>query len=195
MNLTDKKLPLVAVVNTALCNEQTIEFLLQFADEYVKDRVKRLVSLQDKANSVVGCVLRKWIIKRVFGVDFDAQEIEFESFGKPYLKGQNQIHFNISHSGEMVVCAVHDKPVGVDVQKITEYRPKVAQYIFDKEEQAQLDAIKDKDRMFTSLWSQKESKIKLLGCGVSGHKGKSFDGIKTTCTEQNGYIISLSVYE
>ena len=73
MNLTDKKLPLVAVVNTALCNEQTIEFLLQFADEYIKDRVKRLVSLQDKANSVVGCVLRKWIIKRVFGVDFDAQ--------------------------------------------------------------------------------------------------------------------------
>ena len=37
--------------------------------------------------------------------------------GKPEIEGHPEIHFNLSHAGELVVCAMSAQyPVGVDVQ-------------------------------------------------------------------------------
>ena len=188
-------LPMVVVVDSAKCSKEKLDFLTQFCDEYIKDRVSRLVSVRERANSVVGNVLRKWLIKKHFGVNFCDQRVAFEKDGKPYLENHDGIHFNISHSGTMVVCVVHDRPIGVDVQKIVEYKPKVADYIFDENEKQAIATSKDKDWEFSRLWAEKESKIKLLGCGVAKHKGKKMSGIRTKSTEINGYCLSYSVFE
>ena len=37
--------------------------------------------------------------------------------GKPYLKERKDVFFNLSHSGDYVLCAVSDKEVGADIQK------------------------------------------------------------------------------
>ncbi len=38
--------------------------------------------------------------------------------GKPRLSGHPSIHFNLSHSGPWVLCAVHGGPVGIDVEEV-----------------------------------------------------------------------------
>ena len=38
--------------------------------------------------------------------------------GKPCLSAFPEIHFSLSHSDEVVMCVVADRPVGCDVEKI-----------------------------------------------------------------------------
>ena len=43
------------------------------------------------------------------------EQIKYGVHGKPYLENV-PFYFNISHSGEYVICAYDDKPVGADIQ-------------------------------------------------------------------------------
>jgi 4'-phosphopantetheinyl transferase len=49
----------------------------------------------------------------------EPHEIEFEvnKHGKPHLVG-NELHFNISHSADLLCMAFHHEPIGVDVQQL-----------------------------------------------------------------------------
>ena len=38
--------------------------------------------------------------------------------GKPYLTDKPEIYVNWSHSGDYVICAVADREVGIDLQKM-----------------------------------------------------------------------------
>ena len=39
-----------------------------------------------------------------------------EKYGKAYISNHSDIHFNVSHSGKYVACAIADTPVGVDIE-------------------------------------------------------------------------------
>ena len=39
-------------------------------------------------------------------------------YGKAYISNHENIHFNLSHSGKIVVCAISDMEVGTDVEEI-----------------------------------------------------------------------------
>ncbi|WP_423237249.1 4'-phosphopantetheinyl transferase family protein [Clostridium putrefaciens] len=39
-------------------------------------------------------------------------------YGKPYSGEYPQFKFNISHSGDYVLCSIDDKPIGVDIEEI-----------------------------------------------------------------------------
>ncbi len=96
--------------------------------------------------------------------------------GKPALAGLPSLHFNISHSGMLVACAVGDKPVGVDVQTIVNVRRSLVDYTMSKEEIAQLDALPGDEQQrlfFTQLWTIKESYTKATGTGI-GHEFPAF---------------------
>ena len=41
--------------------------------------------------------------------------LKYGEYGKPYL-ASGDLFFNLSHCGDMVVCAVCDREVGVDIQ-------------------------------------------------------------------------------
>ena len=45
-------------------------------------------------------------------------KVEKNRYGKPFLKEYPRLHFNGSHSGDYLVCAMSQNPVGVDVQRI-----------------------------------------------------------------------------
>lgn len=109
--------------------------------------------------------------------------------GKPALAGHANVHFNISHSGMLVACAVGDRPVGVDVQTLVEVRRSLVNYTMSAEEIAQLDAIADSKQQqlfFTQLWTIKESYSKATGTGLS-HEFPSFS------IEPDGNIVPLSM--
>ena len=50
-------------------------------------------------------------------------EIARREGGKPYFPRHEELHFNLSHSGALALCALDSGPVGADVQIIKEWRP------------------------------------------------------------------------
>lgn len=108
--------------------------------------------------------------------------------GKPALAGHPNLHFNLSHSGMLVACAMSKRPVGVDVQTLVEVRRSLVNYTMSTEEIAQLDAIadnQDQQLFFTQLWTIKESYSKATGTGLS-HEFPSFR------IEPNGNIVPIT---
>ena len=45
-------------------------------------------------------------------------DIAREAGGKPYFPSRPDVCFNLSHSHGAAVCALHNRPVGIDVEKL-----------------------------------------------------------------------------
>lgn len=95
-------------------------------------------------------------------------KLSFAENGKPFLADRRDIHFNLSHSENMAVCAVSDRPVGVDIEACRHFENDLADFAFHKSE---IDYIRrkenDADMAFTRLWTIKESVMKYFGTGLS----------------------------
>ena len=98
-----------------------------------------------------------------------AKDLSLRRFsnGKPVLANDPNIHFNLSHSGTLAVCAVSDHPVGVDVEEKQNAAPGVMDMCFQPIEREWIDQAEDQCRAFTRLWTRKESYLKLLGAGLT----------------------------
>lgn len=80
-------------------------------------------------------------------------EITREAGGKPYFPSRPDICFNLSHSHGAAVCVLHDKPVGIDVEKL---RPAPRRLAGGLEDEA-----------FFRLWTAREASIKRRGLGIA----------------------------
>ena len=93
--------------------------------------------------------------------------VSYKESGKPYIRN-SEVHFNLSHSDDIVLCAVGDERVGCDAEHIKEYNEKIARRFFTEKEQMRLDKSRNKASDFTKLWTLKESILKYSGEGMSG---------------------------
>ena len=94
-------------------------------------------------------------------------KISYGEHGKPYFEDAN-FHFNLSHSGEYVICAYGNDPLGIDIQKIKTSLPINTKKILSEEEREYLYTLEETNRIlsFYRIWSQKECLIKLDGRGL-----------------------------
>lgn len=92
------------------------------------------------------------------------------SHGRLAVAG-SAVQFNLSHAEGVVVCAVADSDVGVDVEKVDERRtePGIWQNYFAPVEVAALAALPEAARCerFFRYWTLKEAYIKARGLGLS----------------------------
>lgn len=88
--------------------------------------------------------------------------------GKPYLEGL-PVHFNLSHSGNFVLCALSTAPVGCDIQETKNADLRLVRRYFAPEEIKQLESTPPEHQtaLFCRLWVLKESLGKALGCGLN----------------------------
>ena len=97
-----------------------------FQDEYEKwyslmsvekkQRVDRFRLVDDKKRTVAGEMLARKAIAEWGGIAPESITFGTKEHGKPYAKDL-AVEFNVSHSGDMVVCAVDDKPIGIDIER------------------------------------------------------------------------------
>ena len=135
---------------------------------YRREKIDRLGRRADKIRSLGAGVLLSRALKSV-GVDKNA-EIAVGKNGKPFLKGIKDVHFNLSHSGDLVMCAISDGEVGCDVENVSIGRLGVAERFFTVAERGFIDIgknEKEKNERFFRLWTLKESFIKAVGAGFS----------------------------
>lgn len=95
--------------------------------------------------------------------------------GKPYFRDY-PFFFNLSHSGDYVICVLSAEEVGVDIQQ---HRAgagrRIAARYFSAQEKAALENCKeDGDELFFRLWTRKEAYGKLTGQGIADTMGLNF---------------------
>ena len=86
------------------------------------------------------------------------------SSGKPILLQPKNVEFSISHSDYLAVCAISDKPVGIDVERLRSYDENLVKRFFTKFDNEYLNeqSLKDKAKKFTEMWTYKEAVSKML---------------------------------
>ncbi|NGT50303.1 4'-phosphopantetheinyl transferase superfamily protein [Clostridium perfringens] len=125
---------------------------------------------KDKIRSLIGEILVRTIIIERLKINNEDIIIYKNKYGKPYLRGYPNFEFNLSHSGEYVVCAFDKNPVGIDIEKIKEFDFKeIAKNFFEVNE---LNYIINQDLSFQlskfyEMWTLKESYIKCCGYGLN----------------------------
>jgi 4'-phosphopantetheinyl transferase len=134
-----------------------------------QDIIKRFRKVDDAKRSILSEILIRMIIMKRFKLK--NEEINFNSncYGKPFFNGVEDFHYNISHSGDWIICAINNMEIGIDIEKIQPVDFEIAEQFFSKEEYYDLMRKKDMDRIeyFYELWTLKESYIKAIGKGLS----------------------------
>lgn len=108
----------------------------------------------------------------------DMRYVEGEH-GKPAFEQNPELHFNLSHSGNLVACAIGEVPLGVDIQTIVTARESLVNYTMSESEKEKLYSLNADDAQnayFTQLWTLKECYAKATGTGLS-HEFPSFEVI------------------
>ena len=78
--------------------------------------------------------------------------------GKPLA---DHIHFNVSHTAGLVVLALADAAVGVDVERVRPVGADMIAYVATPDERAGITVPAD----FFGVWTAKESLVKAIGTG------------------------------
>jgi 4'-phosphopantetheinyl transferase len=161
-----------------------------------QERVNRFRFEDDRRRTVAGEILARVMISEAASVN--AGDIVFlcDKNGKPYAKDID-IHFNISHSGDYVMCAVNETPVGVDIEKIRDIRTEVINRVCTEKELEYVNAggLPESERLkrFFEIWTFKEAYFKYLGTGISDFKGVDYfeygGGRKCGLKENYAYCI------
>ena len=98
---------------------------------------------------------------------FSISDVTIGKNGKLECEG---VYFNLSHSADMVLCAISDTPVGCDIEKVTDAPMEVAEHVFSRKERqyiADAENEGEMNRRFFRLWTMKESYVKMTGEGMS----------------------------
>jgi 4'-phosphopantetheinyl transferase len=109
------------------------------------------------------------VLGRYLGVEASAIEFRTSEFGKPFVAG-TEIQFNLSHSGDLAVCAVtRGRRIGVDVECIrpVEEMDGIVERFFTGGEGERIRDAPDRERAFFECWTRKEAYIKGVGEGFS----------------------------
>lgn len=156
--------------------------LIELLSKKRREKVERFRFEADKVRSVFAELLLRYGLKKHYSLSGSQIEFEWNEFGKPSLKNQKELYFNISHSGNWVICAISNDSVGVDVEQINPKNLDIAKRFYAKDEYEQLLKSEKKDELFIWYWTLKESYVKAVG------KGMTIDFSSISFSEENGEI-------
>lgn len=142
------------------------------ADE--QQRAARFHFEADRRRFVAGRGFLRAVLARYLHIEPGEIRLSYEEQGKPALPGDEglgAIRFNLAHSGELALCAVARREVGIDLELI---RPvpdsaQIAERYFSMRERAAFHSRPQErwDEGFLRQWTRKEAYLKARGCGLS----------------------------
>lgn len=174
------------------------------ASEY--DRIRGLLTPSRKVR--IESLKHPWDQKRSLTADLlmetlQGGRIEMAPTGQPLLAGGG-MHISIAHSGEAVVCAASEDPVGIDIEKIRPMDLAITRHICTPEElcylfghapaEEELTYCEDPVLLqrFFEIWTGKEAYFKQKGTGITNLKSISILPLPRKIILRDGYCITIT---
>lgn len=133
-----------------------------------QERVKRMQAADDQRRTIAADHLCRRMLSQAFRLDPESIRIINLPDGRPTAEGL-PCHISLSHSGRWVMCALADRPVGADVEVISERRERIVSRICSPAEREYIYKTGLFDpRSFFEIWTAKEAALKRTGKGLSG---------------------------
>jgi len=139
-----------------------------------RHRVERFVREADRRRALLARAMARTVLAGCVGADPKDLRFTYNAYGKPALAPEfgEGVHFNVSHSGAMVVCAVsREGEIGVDIEdrRRTVEFCELARNFFSAEEAAAVERAPEHlvRRRFYEIWTLKEAFVKARGRGLS----------------------------
>ena len=148
---------------------------------------------KDKQAYVLGKLLTKNILQTT--TNKDLEDVQYTEFNKPYVN--DTLSFNISHSGEYVVCAycISNTQLGIDVEQINN-RTRIEDFdmVLTASEKMKIYNSDTPKSDFYTLWTLKEAVVKADGRGLNIplHEIEILED-KIAVNEKNWYYRSLLI--
>lgn len=142
--------------------DEVDEEIIPFLSEYRKNKLARTTSLKLRRQGICAELLLEKAAQNIYKRPLP---LLTDSNGKPYFDG-GVLHFNISHSGDWVACAVAENEIGLDIQTEAEYKAELCKRFFYIDEQKYILEAENKNSAFTEIWCKKEAKLKESGLGL-----------------------------
>lgn len=150
-----------------LATEAGVMALAEGLSENRKGKIRSMKFLSGKRQSLGAGLLLDFGLRR-FGMEERSARLVYRVNGKPCLADREDLYFNLSHSGNLVMAAFARVEVGCDVEQIKTADFRVARRFFALEEQAFLEGCvseMEKNDAFFRLWTLKEAFMKATGEG------------------------------
>nr|WP_180229831.1 4'-phosphopantetheinyl transferase superfamily protein [Bacillus cereus] len=131
--------------------------------------MKRLLNSCDVNRTLIGDLLIRSLICQKYKINNEEIRFKYNEYGKPFVENFSDFHFNLSHSGEWVVCTTANFNVGIDIEKVSEIEAlKLAKEFFSADEFYDISNMNSDEQInyFYDLWTLKESYIKTIGKGL-----------------------------
>ena len=146
--------------------------------EEKRRRTDRFRFDDDRRRTVSADMLARRAVAEWCGVPEERVVFDLAANGKPRARGLD-VEFSVSHSGDLAVCAVDGRPVGIDVELVRPIDLKLATRVCTAAElywlfsraPAGKDFVHTEDEAllerFYTLWTRKEAHAKWSGAGLA----------------------------
>ncbi|GAA3624999.1 4'-phosphopantetheinyl transferase family protein [Flavivirga jejuensis] len=143
---------------------QTYKQLLNKIPKKLQERNLRFMRWQDRHTNLFGKIL---LIEALLKMGIQHRSLEnlyYNQYGRPFI--DTNLDFNISHSHDMVVCAIgRNIRLGIDIEKIRFIDFENFQSAFSEDQLNQIKKSNDPKQKFFLYWTIKESVVKADGRG------------------------------
>lgn len=148
---------------------------------------------QDAQLSLLGrLLLKNGLEKR--NKRFNEESLRYSLYNKPYFEREN-VKFNISHSGNIAVCAIAETcEIGIDIEVIHGVEVENYRSQMTESEWQRIISSDNIENSFFDYWTQKEAVIKAQGMGFSIPL-RSFEVIKnhTKINKENFFLKEIEL--
>lgn len=180
----------ILIETIADVQEEELERKPDYITEKRWKKIQSLKALEDKKRSLAAGRLLARMCKELA---VENPVYQTGEKGKPYLKNCPDFVFNLSHSGEYVALAYHQKSteVGIDIQKIRKLSDGMQKRILHPKEISEncYDEMSEEEKnLFQNrIWAIKESYVKMTGEGLLHDFRNIYADIKNrTITDERG---------
>lgn len=169
-----------------------------------RNAVLRFRSEDDRKRTVLGEILAVNAIADRLGLEKKDIVFERTEKGKPFAVGLD-VGFSISHSEDMVICAVSEHSIGADIEKIRPLNMRITraacnesdlEYIFGAGLRNTENTEHDRDilKRFFEIWTAKEAYFKYTGSGIADMKALSYKELLPFCRVEENDVYIITVY-
>lgn len=180
-------------------SQQTLEETYGNLTPSRKEHIDRLQRQEDRLRSLAAEALALELLQKHYGLT--AVQLHRKDSGQPYLTGC-PMYVSLSHSGQMVACAVSSRPVGIDIERIRPVKPNLMRRVCVAEE---LDYVlagsclsEDQPcedaailRRFFEIWTGKEAYFKKCGTGITDFQAVNILTLPRQTDIEDDYLVQI----